>query len=493
MRDYNKDLKTIREKIDAVNADSANLSPEVYAQKIEVLTSAYLTTMDRKQHQDDVYASILNDSDKNLYNAGVDVSIGKIPNIKNKNGDSVFHFNEFFTLKGTVQDSRVISMGSMLYNQIDKYFTEKDIDLETIGIRKYAAENEFIIERNQRAYIEFAKAYQECLVGDGPLKGLLQPFRDTANELFGSDGKVTDGDILNIDGQYFRNLEKDKERLEAKWNITPYYTPVIVKGNVDINRMQKYVFGAKKEEINLIDDNFDAILAKENLTTKNIYVNLEDKESDNGGYGALKLVSDPKDKAEIQKTISGILNGNDNYKKLGELQYGFATSGYQYGTMIRVPKGDGYYDVFVENLFPSQAAKDYVNHPFFRADAYIQTIKAIGKSRAQHTNNLGNTYTGQFKSDGTSISYNIEGYGNITIGHDEAVLLKMYSDMFREMCYKNSATGGNAYDENEVIKFLHQSGEESASLIGILSTITGEDSQIIENNLMDMYHHYYSK
>lgn len=492
MRDYNKDLATIREKLDAVNTNAVNLSPEEYAYKVKFLTDAYLTTMDRKQHQEDVYNSILNEDDKNLYDASVSIGIGKIPNITDDDGNSVFHFNDFFTLNDVIQESRTIDVGSILYNQIDKYFTNKGIDLESIGIRKYAAEHEFIIKRDEKAYIEFAKAYQDCLIGDGPFKGLLTPFRNTANDLFGSDGTIHDGDYLQADGLYFRNLEKDKTKLEEKWGIKPYYTPIIIKGNVDIERMQKYVFGDKSEEINLVDKNFNDVLSKVNLTQYDVYVNEDDMGSGNGGYGSLSLISDPNKKAEIQKTITGILEGNDEYSKLGGLTYGFSTSGYQYGTTIRIPKGNGYYDVFVENLFPSKTAQDYVNHPFFQADAYIQTIKAIGKSRAQHTNNLGNTYTGYFKSDGTNINYSIPGYDDVAIGTDEAVMLKMYSDMFRDMCYTNSATGGKAYDEKDIIKFLHQE-EGSVNLINILSNITGEDPIIVENNLMDMYRNYYSK
>lgn len=489
MYDYNKDLKFYESELEKLENAKDNYSVEDYVTKKQEIIGRINRTLERKQNQDDAYACITNENHKKEYDAATSLLSYELNEELNPGATTMY--NCFFSVNNNpndaMQDERTVDMGGIYFNNILKTAEEKGINLSDYGIRTIATENEFIIPRDPKAFLTFSELYYD-VTSDGFFNRASSIFRNTASDVFGN-GKFFDDEYLEHAGKNIYDARNKQEEISTRYGINDYFMPIISPSNVDINRMKAYVTGDNSTEIKLIDDDFAERLKSTNISAYEVYGNENDIENDNGGAGALDLLN-----GNIKNTV-----GNDIFRNIDNLTFSFSTSGYNYGTTIKIPKGSGYYTVFVKNLFPSVTAEDYVNSPYFRANAYIETINAKANKRAVNRNNLGSHYSGSFVGFGNDhFGYKIDGSDKtVGINKDEAITIKFYSDLFHEMCLRNGYYDKNDpnspnYNREDIIKFINQD-QGSGSLVGILSFLSGDEEAIVEQRLMNMYDTYYKK
>ena len=489
MHDYNKDLEYFQSEMEKLENNKHNYSVEDYVAKKQEIIGYINRTLERKQNQDDTYACITNDDHKKEYDAATSLLSYELNEDLNPGATTMY--NCFFSVSNNpddaMQDERIVNMGGIYLNNVLKAAEEKGINLSDYGIRTIATKNEFIIPRDPKAFLTFSELYYH-VTSDGLFNRVSSIFRNTASDVFG-DGKFFDDEYLEHAGKDVYNARNTQEEISLRYGIHDYYMPIISPSNVDIARMKAYVTGDSSTEIKLIDDDFAKRLQSANMYSYEIYGNVNDINNDNGGNGALELVN-----GNIKNTIN-----NDIFHNIDKLTFSFSTSGYNYGTTIKIPKGSGYYTVFVKGLFPSTTAEDYVNSPYFRANAYIETINAKANKRAVNRNNLGSHYSGSFVGFGNDrFGYKIDGSDKtIEINKDEAIAIKFYSDMFHEMCLRNGYHDENDpnspnYNREDIIKFINQD-QGSGSLVRMLSDLSGDEESVVQERLMYMYDTYYKK
>lgn len=494
MYDYNKDLEFFESELEKLENKKDNYDVDFYVSKKQDIINRINRTLERKQNQDDTYACIKNEDHKKEYDAAT--SLLSYEFNEDLNPGATLMYNCFFSVSNNpndaMQDERTIDMGVAYFNNVLKAAEEKGINLSDYGIRTIAAENEFIIPHNPKAFLTFSELYWNATSGPGVggfFRDLSSVFRNTAGDLFGSDGKVQDHEYLESVGRDIYNARNAQKEISTRYGIRDYYMPIISPSNVDIARMKAYVTGDNSTEIKLIDDDFAERLKGANMLSYEIYGNVNDINNENGGAGALELIN-----GNIKNTVN-----NDIFHNIDKLTFSFSTSGYNYGTTIKIPKGSGYYTVFVKGLFPSTTAEDYINSPYFRANAYIETINAKANKRAVNRNNLGSYYSGSFVGFGNDrFGYKMDGSDKIIgLNKDEAVTIKFYSDLFHEMCLRNGYHDENDpnspnYNREDIIKFINQD-QGSGSLVKMLSFLSGDEEAVVEQRLMNMYDTYYKK
>ena len=498
MRDYDKSLKNVQQAIQNLENKKDSYSNEEYIMHKQNLINIYANTLDRKQTQDDIYGSITNEKDKTKYDICDAIDRGVVT--KEQLPQFIDNFNQFFTMNDEVVDNRTISMGGKLYNKIITFAKANNINFNTLGIIHNAGNNEFVIPKNQKSYIEFAKLYHKAAVEDSFLGGVGAMFLNTADELFGSDGKINDGMSLNYVGGLSKYYTSQKKNIEEKYGITEYYMPIVSPTTIDLNYGINYVSGEKSSELNVVNKNLTDRLLQSNLLNYKIYANEDDVKNDNGGVNPMNEITDPKVKQEI---MNAIFRGSGDNKKTdksitGDLTYDFATSGYSYGTVIKIPKGDGFYEVYIEKLLPSEESEQYIMSDKFKASAYIEVMNAKAKAGRTYTNNLGSDYSGSFKGYGDDIfTYKLSNSKKeISLSKEEAILLKQYSDVFNKLCITNglSNDGNGTYSEEEISKFIKYTDNiDKISFIDILCKISDNTPELVEHQLLDMYRTYYKK
>ena len=510
MRDYNKDLEKINIALDSVNTryNDGRISDEVYINQKAMLTNVYAHTLEKQQTQADIYASITNDDDKRKYNLANAIETGTVSKedksmsggFLDTNNALINLMNEFFTLDDNVVDNRTISMGGGLYNDIIEYTKNNNINLKDFNIKTVAGNKEFIIPKDQKAFFKFAEIYHNCLES-GLLNGTIRSvFSNTAAELFGSDGKIMDSRHLRAVGDIVYDLYNDRKEIEEKYGIQGYYMPIVSPTTVDFNYGINYVSGEKSSELNVINKDIDDRVLQANLLNYKVYANDADISGDNGGVGSLNEITDSKTKTDIMNAIFRESGDSSKTPKenTGNITYSFATSGYSYGTLIKIPKGDGFYEVYVEKLLPSEQAEQYVNSDHFQANALMQTLNAKANSNRISVNNLGSTYTGSFKGYGNDVySYTINNGKEVKLNKTEATLLKEYSLVFNKLCIQNGFNSNNeesAHAKENIIKFMTSTDEVSTiSFVNILKKVSNKSETEIINDLMFMYDNYYKK
>lgn len=535
--DFDADIQEIESWLEGFENNRDTMSNEEYINGKNELIGLLNNTIERNETKKHIYSVIKNEDDLKIYETydrwkrGDFTDKDNLENLNFNNGRSFFEankdfhtlakwstantsnimnsYNNFYTDEGgTIHNNRTIKLGEKLYNRILNIAEENDIDLSNfihdgVGYK-------FTIPRDKKSFIEFADLYSSA-IQDSFLNGM---FLNTANEagrpIEDSDNKWLHqaGVLLNNVGGDYKDLKKKKEELDNKYKIFNHYRPIISPGNKDIIFTMDYLSGDKQTELKIVDENIKEAIQGANLLKYTVYGNEKDIKSDNGGSNPLSIINDSNVKKLIMDNIyseygGGTLATDDKH---GKLLYDFSTSGYNYGTWVRIPKGTGFYEIYIENLLPSKEAELYVQSPKFKASAYIENANGIAIKDRVYRNNLGNHFSGSFKAYGDDIyTYTLDGIDldkngkkvpkkEVNLTKDEAVALKMYSDVFNSFCINNGYSTESPYNEEDIIKFIYNSDEaDPISFMNILTKISGLPENQIQDSLLNMYRTYYKK
>lgn len=503
-----------------LEAKKSKLSAEEYATYKNILVNERANLLNQKAHQEDIYGSITSDKDKKLYEKYYDVSEGifKPEYIYNDYLGTSFNevnytgtgnpyeapmqysgaYNSFFTKDGEVLDTKYVSMGKNLYNKILTYANNNNIDFKELGITKNSGSYTFGLNHGDtKAFIKFAECY-EAAIDDSFMNGL---FIDTANDLFG-EGSAVDGKLLTSVGKGLKRDKKRAEKIQETYGVGTYYLPMISLTSKDITYGIQRMNGTKVTDLNEHGKYLTERIRSANLLNYKIYGNVEDIENSNGGNNPLIEITDGKIKEQIQNAIFNGTANPDTKLKQGEMTYSFATVGGTYGTMITIPKGEGTYTVFVEQLLPSDEAKAHVSHPYFIYSNQVERWNAIGKENRKYNNNL-SMYTGYFTAAGnneysyTIPGYDKDGYDKTTyLDKEDVIALKQYTDYFNYYCVRNGSYEGDGdiISAEEIEKFMTtRDSDNPKSMVDILCQVTGNAPEVVTRDLMNMYKTYYKK
>ena len=534
---YDNDIQEIESWIEGLENSKDTISNEQYIEEKHEMLSLLTDAIERNETKKHVYSVIKNENDIKIYEMydrwqrGEFTDKDNLENLNFGNGRSFFEankdfltpfvkpstiatsnimesYNGFYTdEEGVIHDNRTIKLGEKLYNKIIDIAENNNIDLSNFS--HSGAGYKFTIPHDKKSFLVFADLYNSAIKDSF----LNAAFLDTANEAGKRIGNSDvawlhqAGALLNNVGGDFKDLKNKKEKLDNKYKIFDHYQPIISPGNKDIIFTMDYLSGDKQTELKIVDENIKEAIQGANLLKYKVYGNIDNIKSSNGGVGVLSEIKDTEIKKIIMDNIYSEYGGGDlnKHDKHGKLQYDFSTSGYNYGTWIRIPKGTGFYEVYVENLLPSEEAEMYIQSPKFKASAYIENANGIAIGDRVYRNNLGSLFTGDFKAYGDDVyTYRLDGVEinqegkevpkkEIQLSKDEAIALKMYSDVFNKLCITNGYSKTSPYDEEDIIKFIYNRDEsDPISFMDILTKISGLPENQVQNNLLTMYRTYYN-
>lgn len=506
--DYNAELDKIYEDLANLENQKENLTDDEYVNEKTRITDYYITTLQNKARNDEIYGAIATEKERLYYSYATKLLNGTLD--EDFDPEVPMMYNLFFSAdgfngvkNGNFYNNRTVQMGSTYYNRIINYANDYGVDFEALGITRRAERNEFVVPNDTKACLAFSELYYRAVqLDDDGQTGVMsktwnfvtRPFRDTASEGPWGDGKYYDHEYLWSIGETVADARDAKKTIETNYGLKPYFMPIISPGSGDISRMYSFVTGEPAAEINLIDKNLASRIYQADLRNYNVYANKEAVGNENGGLGNLSLLeNDNQLKSTIKEDIVNAINK-------GNIQFSFATKGYSYGTSITLTKGTGNYTIFIEELLPSDAARDYVNDPVFRSSAYIEETKARNiKNYGSRLNMIGSTFQGSFinaKGDrnmGYSVYLNGE-EKKWAITKDEAIQFKYYTEMFNQLCLRHSLNKGDAdYDRADIEKFITQNVNDTHSLVDYLAYFHQMDREMVKEQLMNIYDNYYKR
>lgn len=494
---YDESLNNAKKANDALELARSNgkISDAKYVEMKTHITKIFSESVERKIEQEDVYNSITNDKDKQKYDTYRKINSGTFDE-SDYNGHIVENFNRFYTIDDEIQDVRTVEMGKILYDKVLNAAKELNVNLSDLNIKTNGGNHSFDIPHNKKAFIKFSEIYNNAMKNTFLGAGVFINTADKMHFPYANDGK-TDGTILNYVGATVNNSKRKYEEIQQDYGVGKYYRPIISPYEEDITVDFMREMGFKQEDINEQRKYISKRVTSPNFLGYRIYCNIEDINKNNdGGVGALTEITDTEIKKQIQDAITS--GSADNKKDTGanvsEIQYSFATKGGVYGTMITIPKGHGTYKVFVENLLPSAAADEYVKQPDFQTRVTLDEWAAINNKNRIRRNDIGESYSGSFKSYDDNFYYKTDDNKNYTeLSREEAHVLKLYSDMYRHYCLQNALSKEiNESNNEEIRKFLTTPHRNGYSFIDVLKKVSGRTSdEVIIEELIDTFNNYY--